>query len=68
VSRVAACVVAPRLAAGQVLAALRERVDPVFLPRPLLLVARLPRNETGKLPQEALLALAAAHLKNGAPG
>ncbi len=44
--------------------ALRERIDPVFLPRPLLFVARLPRNSTGKLPQEALLALAAAHLKS----
>jgi acyl-coenzyme A synthetase/AMP-(fatty) acid ligase len=31
----------------------------VFLPRPLLFVARLPRNATGKLPQEALRALAA---------
>ena len=44
--------------------ALRERIDAVFLPRPLLFVARLPRNSTGKLPQEALLALAAAHLKS----
>ena len=43
--------------------ALRERIDPVFLPRPLLFVARLPRNSTGKLPQEALRALAAAHLQ-----
>ena len=60
--------VAPGLEASQLLAALRERVDVVFLPRPLLLVAKLPRNDTGKLPQEALLALAAAHLKNGGPG
>ena len=30
---------------------------------PLLFVARLPRNSTGKLPQEALMALAASHLK-----
>ena len=42
---------------------LRRRIDPVFLPRPLLLVPQLPRNATGKLPQEALQALAAAHLK-----
>ncbi len=33
---------------------LRLRIDPAFLPRPLLLVARLPRNSTGKLPQAAL--------------
>jgi acyl-coenzyme A synthetase/AMP-(fatty) acid ligase len=64
VIRVAACVVAPGLTAAQLLQALRERVDPAFLPRPLLLVPRLPRNGTGKLPQEALQALAAAHLKS----
>ena len=63
VARVAACVVAPDLSAAQLLDELRKRIDPVFLPRPLLLVARLPRNSTGKLPQEALRALAAAHLK-----
>ena len=61
VARVAACVVAPDLDAARVLAALRDRVDPVFLPRPLLFVARLPRNATGKLPHEALRALAASH-------
>jgi acyl-coenzyme A synthetase/AMP-(fatty) acid ligase len=66
VRRVAACVVAPELDAARLLAALRERIDPVFLPRPLLLVPRLPRNGTGKLPQEALQALAAAHLKSSA--
>ena len=37
--------------------ALRRSVDPVFLPRPLRRVARLPRNETGKLPRAALQAL-----------
>ena len=57
VSRVAAAVVAPDLTEAQLLAALRERLDPVFLPRPLLKVERLPRNNTGKLPQEALAAL-----------
>jgi acyl-coenzyme A synthetase/AMP-(fatty) acid ligase len=60
VERVAACVVAPGLDAGRVLEALRQRIDPVFLPRPLLLVPRLPRNSTGKLPQEALRSLATA--------
>jgi acyl-coenzyme A synthetase/AMP-(fatty) acid ligase len=60
VARVAACVVAPGLDAARVLEALRQRIDPVFLPRPLLLVARLPRNGTGKLPQEALRSLASA--------
>ncbi len=64
VARVAACVVAPQLNAAQLTEALRERIDPVFLPRPLMFVARLPRNSTGKLPHEALLALAASHLKS----
>jgi acyl-coenzyme A synthetase/AMP-(fatty) acid ligase len=60
VTRVAACVVAPQLDATRLQAALRERLDAVFLPRPLLFVAQLPRNSTGKLPQDALRTLAAA--------
>jgi acyl-coenzyme A synthetase/AMP-(fatty) acid ligase len=64
VPRVAACVVAPQLDAAGLMQSLRERIDPVFLPRPLVFVAKLPRNSTGKLPQEALMALAAAHLKS----
>jgi acyl-coenzyme A synthetase/AMP-(fatty) acid ligase len=63
VSRVGACVVAPGLDAAAIAAELRRRVDPVFLPRPLLLVASLPRTSTGKLPQEALRSLAAAQPK-----
>lgn len=58
-SRVGACVVAPDLSAAAITAELRRRLDPVFLPRPLLLVPSLPRTSTGKLPQEALRALAA---------
>ncbi len=42
-----------------ILDAFRQSVDPVFLPRPLKLVEALPRNETGKLPRAALLALLA---------
>lgn len=56
VRRVAALVVAPGLDVADLLVALRETVDPVFLPRPLRLVDALPRNATGKLPREALLA------------
>ena len=63
VSRVGACVVAPGLDAAAIAAELRRRVDPVFLPRPLLLVASLPRTSAGKLPQEALRSLAAAQPK-----
>jgi acyl-coenzyme A synthetase/AMP-(fatty) acid ligase len=61
VTRLMAFVVAPRMDAATLLARLRERVDPVFLPRPLVLVDRLPRQLTGKLPREALRALAREH-------
>ena len=59
ITRLAALVVAPSLSAGAIVQQLRERIDPVFLPRPLLLVEALPRNETGKLPQHTLRALVA---------
>jgi acyl-coenzyme A synthetase/AMP-(fatty) acid ligase len=59
VTRLAALVVAPALDPATLLQRLRERIDPVFLPRPLLRVAALPRNETGKLPQQTLRALVA---------
>jgi acyl-coenzyme A synthetase/AMP-(fatty) acid ligase len=39
--------------------ALRERIDPVFLPRPLLFVDALPRNAAGKLPNQATRAFLA---------
>ena len=57
ITRLAACVVAPGMDAPHLLAALREHIDPVFLPRPLLFVDALPRNRTGKLPRAALQAL-----------
>lgn len=56
VRRVAALVVAPGLDAETVRRELARYVDPVFLPRPLVLVDALPRNEVGKLPRERLLA------------
>lgn len=52
--RLVACVVAPTLTPQQLISALRERIDPVFLPRPLLFVDALPRNGTGKLSRAAL--------------
>lgn len=57
VTRLAAFVVAPHYNAAMLMKALRERVDPAFLPRPLVFVETLPRNATGKLPREALKAL-----------
>jgi acyl-coenzyme A synthetase/AMP-(fatty) acid ligase len=58
VARLAAYVVAPGLTGKALLAALRRRIDPAFLPRPLHLVDALPRNAAGKLPREALAGLA----------
>ena len=58
IPRLAAAVVAPTLSAATLMRHLRRRIDPVFLPRPLVIVERLPRNATGKLPQQALQALA----------
>ncbi len=55
VARIAAlAVVADGISDADVLSALRDHVDAVFLPRPLRLVAALPRNDTGKLPRAAL--------------
>jgi acyl-coenzyme A synthetase/AMP-(fatty) acid ligase len=59
VTRPMAFVVAPSLSRETLLTALRARLDAVFLPRPLHFVRALPRNATGKLPREALAALAA---------
>lgn len=55
--RLAALVVAPQLECAEILRALQQRIDPAFLPRPIYRVARLPRNDTGKLSREALKAL-----------
>ncbi len=57
VRRIAALAVAPDVDEASILQALRCSIDPVFLPRPLKRVAALPRNDTGKLPRLALLAL-----------
>ncbi len=57
VRRIAALAVAPELTEAQILEALRGAMDPLFLPRPLRLVDTLPRNDTGKLPRAALLAM-----------
>ena len=58
--RLMAFAIAPSLTVADVVAQLRARIDPAFMPRPLVLVERLPRNPTGKLAHEALRALAAA--------
>jgi hypothetical protein len=48
--RLCALIVAPGRSRNQILRALAELVDPVFLPRPLYMVSALGRSECGKLP------------------
>ena len=62
VTRLMAFVVAPALSAERILTELRQKMDAVFLPRPLCMVDALPRTESGKLPRERLLQLAARAL------
>ncbi|HKT17712.1 MAG TPA: AMP-binding protein [Stellaceae bacterium] len=57
-ARLIAFAVAPDLSARAILAGLRQRIDPAFLPRPLVLVDALPRNALGKLPREIIRRLA----------
>lgn len=47
--RLAALVVAPGVEPSDILRDLKERVEPVFLPRPMYKVDMLPRQETGKI-------------------
>ena len=54
-NRCAALVVAPGMSASEVTRMFRRQVDAAFIPRPLVAVARLPRNEVGKLPLDELI-------------
>ena len=64
VTRLTAFVVAPELTSDTVMNALRQRIDPAFLPRPLCMVASLPRDDTGKLPRHALRRLTTERTTN----
>jgi acyl-coenzyme A synthetase/AMP-(fatty) acid ligase len=64
VTRLGAVVVAPGLTVAALTEQLRLLIDPVFLPRPLLIVDELPRNATGKLPQQALQGFADQQLRS----
>lgn len=50
--------VAPGKTKDHLLAELQTRIDPVFLPRRIYLLNKLPRSETGKLPRRILTELA----------
>jgi len=68
IGRLSALVVAPGLTPAELTQALRERIDPVFLPRPLLFVDALPRNATGKLPSQVTQDLLATLQTQSATG
>lgn len=53
--RLIAFVVTKHLQKEEILQALRQHLDPVFLPRPIYLVDHLPRTSSGKLTRESLL-------------
>jgi acyl-coenzyme A synthetase/AMP-(fatty) acid ligase len=54
-ARLAALVVAPGLDAAVVRAALARTLEPLFIPRRIVIVAALPRSATGKLSHEAVM-------------
>ncbi len=58
-ARLLALVVAPQRSADSILQELRGRMHPLFLPRRVILVPALPRNEMGKLPRTRVLDLLA---------
>ena len=62
VVRPVAFVVAPSLTAGAIVAALRQRLEPVFVPRRVVQVKAFPREGTGKLTVRALREFALAQL------
>ena len=62
VVRPVAFVVAPTLSTGQIVAALRQRVEAVFVPRRVVQVKAFPREGTGKLTARALREFALAQL------
>jgi acyl-CoA synthetase (AMP-forming)/AMP-acid ligase II len=62
VVRPVAFVVAPRLSAGEIIAALRQRLEAVFVPRRVVQVKAFPREGTGKLTARALREFALAQL------
>jgi len=62
VVRPVAFVVAPELSAGDIIAALRQRLEPVFVPRRVVQVKSFPREGTGKLTVRALREFALAQL------
>ena len=62
VQRLCLVACAPGLQAEELMGLLRQHIDAVFLPRPLILLEHLPRNATGKLPRSALQEIYERHM------
>ncbi len=61
-NRVAAVVVSRGIGAKEIAAQLSTSLDAVFLPRPLLLVDKIPRDAVGKVARAKLLEMARGHV------
>jgi acyl-coenzyme A synthetase/AMP-(fatty) acid ligase len=57
VTRLQAIVVTATLSSTQIIAELRKKIDPIFLPKKVRIVAQIPRNATGKVTQDILNSL-----------
>jgi len=57
-TRLAAVVAAPTMNENMILAKLGKSIDPAFMPRPIIMLDSLPRNDTGKIPRADLIKLA----------
>jgi acyl-CoA synthetase (AMP-forming)/AMP-acid ligase II len=66
-TRLAAVVVAPGCAKHEIRKTLADRIDPAFMPRPLILAHSLPRDGNGKLPIGELRALLPARVNAISP-
>lgn len=66
VRRLVAFVVSEGPGPQAIATALAGMVDPVFMPRPIVCVEQLPRNDVGKLPREQLLRLVREHVADAA--
>lgn len=60
--RLSAFVVAPSMDKSQILDQLKNYIDAIFLPRPLIMVDELPRTATGKLMRQNLQSLYEMHV------
>jgi acyl-coenzyme A synthetase/AMP-(fatty) acid ligase len=57
ITRLQAVVVTTTLSNTQIVAELRKKIDPIFLPRKIRIVTQIPRNATGKVTQAILNSL-----------